>query len=73
MVTIFVYLNDIWNGGGCTFFPVLNLKVTPQSRRVAVLFCNIFENGMPDPRTVHAGEPPQSSVKYGLNIWACEM
>jgi hypothetical protein len=20
MVTIFVYLNDIWNGGGCTFF-----------------------------------------------------
>jgi prolyl 4-hydroxylase len=68
MVTIFVYLNA---SDGCTSFPALDLKVTPKCGR-AVLFCNILQNGMPDPRTVHAGEPPQSGVKYGLNIWACE-
>jgi hypothetical protein len=71
MVTIFVYLNDIWNGGGCTFFQCWISKSHPNVDE-PVLFCNIFENGMPDPRTVHTGEPPQSSVKYGLNIWACE-
>jgi prolyl 4-hydroxylase len=73
MVTIFVYLND---SDGCTYFPLLGgkdgLRVTPKRGR-AVLFCNILQNGMPDPKTVHAGEPPTVGMKYGLNIWACEI
>lgn len=71
IATIFCYLND---SDGCTYFPLLNngLRVTPKRGR-AVLFCNILQNGMPDPKTIHAGEPPNVGMKYGLNIWACEI
>jgi len=49
----------------------LSLHVQPV-RGKAVLFCNIMQNGMPDPKTIHAGLPDPEQVKYGLNIWACE-
>ena len=69
IATMFVYLND---SDGCTYFPRLrHLRVTPKRGR-AVLFCNILQNGMPDPDTVHAGEAPKVKTKYGLNIWVCE-
>ena len=72
LVTIFCYLNDCSNGGGATHFPRAgNLRVTPMAGR-AVLFANVQSTGRPDPRTIHAGEPVQSNVKYGLNIWLCE-
>lgn len=54
LVTVFVYLNEVCEGG-CTHFPLLNLRVKPKRGR-AVLFCNIDKHGMPDPRTVHSGE-----------------
>lgn len=84
LVTIFCYLNDLpVEAGGCTYFPECsNLKVKPKKGR-AVVFCNVTKEGLPDPRTVHAGDPVVSSgheskkgessnVKYGLNIWVCE-
>lgn len=80
MTTIFVYLNNVPDKcGGCTYFPECHdLRVQPKRGR-AVLFSNILENGMPDPRTVHAGEAvlegkqkKEKVVKYGMNIWACE-
>lgn len=59
IVTIFAYLNDVPNGG-CTYFPSLQdgkgLRIQPKRGR-AVMFCNIGPEGLPDPRTVHAGEP----------------
>ena len=73
LATIFVYLNDVADGG-CTLFPACdNLRVTPKRGR-AVLFCNILNSGDADPKTIHAGEPVRGkgNVKYGLNIWACE-
>ena len=43
--------------GGATYFPSAHqLRVQPQAGR-AVLFCNVLENGQPDVRTIHAGEP----------------
>lgn len=72
LVTIFCYLNDL-SDGGCTHFPACgDLRVRPKRGR-AVVFCNILENGMPDPRTIHAGEPVTGiTTKLGLNIWCCE-
>ena len=82
LATLFCYLNDIKSdadgdtgggGGGCTFFPACgDLRIRPK-RGMAVLFCNILETGMPDPKTIHAGEPVTGdTVKLGLNIWCCE-
>jgi prolyl 4-hydroxylase len=58
LVTIFCYLNTLeTDQGGCTHFPKCNgLRVRPQMGR-AVLWCNITADGLPDPRTIHAGEP----------------
>lgn len=77
LVTIFCYLNTLEHTeGGCTHFPAVNLKVKPIKGR-AVLFSNITSEGLPEPRTIHAGEsvqavPGKDVVKYGLNIWICE-
>ena len=81
VMTIFCYLNTLGEtDGGCTYFPKAGsgdddgLRVPPKRGR-AVLWSNILSNGMPDPLTIHAGEPvsPDSNqVKYGLNIWICE-
>jgi prolyl 4-hydroxylase len=76
--TIFCYINDLevqegGGGGGCTHFPACgDLRVQPKRGR-AVVFCNILENGMPDPSTIHEGEPVTgNTIKLGLNIWCCE-
>lgn len=86
VATLFVYINELKQDettsrkrqksdcGGCTYFPECNdLRVQPK-RGTAVLFSNILASGLPDPRTVHAGEPVRGKgiIKYGLNIWACE-
>ncbi len=72
LVTLFCYLNDC-SEGGATYFPKAQLRVQPVAGS-AVLFSNVLSDGMPDVRTLHAGEPPTSTqcVKYGLNIWFCE-
>jgi hypothetical protein len=77
LVTLFCYLNTLENDeGGCTHFPAVDLRVKPQKGR-AVLWSNITSEGLPEPRTIHAGEPVQAApgkdvAKYGLNIWICE-
>jgi len=68
LVTFFCYLNE---SDGATHFPEAgNLRVQPRPGR-AVVFANMLENGDPDCRTIHAGEPP-TKLKYGVNIWVCE-
>lgn len=76
IITLFVYLNTLSEEhGGCTYFSRCNLRIQPKKGRL-VLWSNVTENGLPDPRTVHAGEKIKSdlkeTVKYGLNIWICE-
>lgn len=73
-ITLFVYLNDLDpnESGGQTDFPRLNLQVKPKRGR-AVMWYNVDPwTGKENPQTFHAGLPPKTSVKYGLNIWIRE-
>lgn len=77
--------NDV---GGSTHFPLLKagssgsdtdvllplkgLSIRPK-KNLAVIFCNVKKDGTPDERLVHRGETLKGdSVKYAMNIWACE-
>ena len=73
LVTLFCYLNDCPHGGATYFPKASHLRIQPVAGS-AILFANVLANGMPDLRTLHAGEPPigPGAVKYGLNIWLCE-
>ncbi|CAB9525214.1 prolyl 4-hydroxylase [Seminavis robusta] len=64
IVTIFCYLNTLpEKAGGATMFPQCgDLRVQPKAGR-AVLFPNITAEGLPDPRTVHAGEAVKKMPK----------
>lgn len=68
--TLFVYLNDLLPNemSGHTEFPKLNLKIKPE-RGMAVWWQNIDKNGNLDYNTLHAGNPPDFSTKWGANIW----
>ncbi|PQK12976.1 hypothetical protein BB8028_0003g15910 [Beauveria bassiana] len=35
-----------------------------------IFWNNIYSNGSGDARVIHAGLPPESGVKIGLNIWS---
>ena len=62
LVTLFLYLNNLPEGQGCTHFPALNgLRVTPK-RGCGVLFCNVLPSGdpasiMPSLSTLHSPPP----------------
>ncbi len=71
LVTIFCYLNDLEpDQGGCTVFPLCvpsnhngePLRVRPKRGR-AVVFGNVTRAGLPDPRTIHAGETVIDNTK----------
>eukprot|EP00929_Paragymnodinium_shiwhaense_P068074 TRINITY_DN34215_c0_g1_i2.p1 TRINITY_DN34215_c0_g1~~TRINITY_DN34215_c0_g1_i2.p1 ORF type:complete len:466 (+),score=81.24 TRINITY_DN34215_c0_g1_i2:76-1473(+) len=68
--TIFVYLNDLPedDDGGDTFFPHLGLSFRPRCG-TAAMWSNATPEGSEDSRMVHAGRPPKSSVKYGVNCF----
>lgn len=80
IVTILVYLNDLPDGsGGSTQFPLLSdnqssgcFSIRPE-KNMAVIWCNLLKDGMPDQRVVHRGEIiKEECFKYAMNIWACE-
>ena len=68
--TIFVYLNDT-SGEAPTSFPRLGLEVLPKCGSACV-WENCYAHGRGlkcDDRLEHAGVPPKTVTKYGLNIW----
>lgn len=71
--TVFVYLNDVPSElDGATEFPRLELVVQPKKGNALVWFnCSARGNEVVcDENTEHAGRPPKSGEKYGLNCWA---
>ena len=71
-MTLFLYLNTLPEGQGCTEFPALDLRITPK-RGCGVLFCNLLPSGEADPRTAHRACPvPNGLVKFGINVWLCD-
>ena len=69
VLTLFVYLNDVEDGGE-TNFPHLNLLVKPKAG-TAVLWPSVKNDFVMDRdlRTEHAAKPVIQGVKYGINIW----
>jgi len=65
--TVFVYLNDVEEGGG-TDFPRLGVKVDPEQGK-AVRFLNCDAAGQPNPETLHAGLPVIRGEKWLATLW----
>lgn len=68
--TLLVYLNDV-PLGGATAFRDLGVAVQPKAGR-ALLFCPSDVDGVPDDRTLHAGEPPLAGEKWIAQLWLHE-
>eukprot|EP00934_Nitzschia_sp_Nitz4_P009155 Nitzschia sp. Nitz4//scaffold230_size58257//49981//51289//NITZ4_006488-RA/size58257-processed-gene-0.53-mRNA-1//1//CDS//3329543271//9145//frame0 len=69
ILTYYMYLNDVEEGGG-TNFPQLKKTVTPKKGR-AVLWPSVFNDhpNQRDSRTNHQALPVIQGVKYGANAW----
>lgn len=65
--TAMVYLNDVTQGGE-TDFPRLDLAVAPR-QGVMLVWNNADRDGIPNPFTVHAGNPVGSGAKYVVTRW----
>jgi len=69
MLTLFLYLNGVEEGGG-TAFPLLGLTVQPKKGN-AVLWPSVLDEApeKKDGRTDHEALPVIKGVKYGANAW----
>jgi len=69
IMTFYMYLNDVEEGGG-TNFPFLNLTVTPKRGR-AVLWPSVLDDqpNVQDSRTNHQALPVKKGIKFGANAW----
>jgi prolyl 4-hydroxylase len=67
VATVFVYLNQVEEGGG-TDFPRLGVKIDP-GRGKAVKFLNCDADGKPNPETLHAGLPVVRGEKWLATLW----
>jgi prolyl 4-hydroxylase len=65
--TFMVYLNDGMAGGGTKFFAP-NLVVTPQ-KGMALAWNNLYEDGAPNPDTLHSGQPVELGHKIIITKW----
>ncbi|GAX16815.1 prolyl 4-hydroxylase [Fistulifera solaris] len=69
VLTFYMYLNDVEEGGG-TDFPRLNMTVMPKKGR-AVMWPSVLNMNpnKKDPRSDHQALPVIKGVKYGANAW----
>jgi prolyl 4-hydroxylase len=65
--TFLIYLNEDYDGGE-TSFPRLEIKHRGK-RGDALVFGNLGRDGLPDPRTQHAGLPPTRGEKWLFSQW----
>jgi prolyl 4-hydroxylase len=65
--TFMLYLNDVYNGGE-TYFKHLKLKIKPK-QGMAVIWNNLYRNGLPNGKTLHEALPPESNPKYIITKW----
>lgn len=69
ILTFFLYLSDVEEGGG-THFPILNITVYPKAGR-ALLWPSILDNSPldKDPVTDHEAQDVIKGLKFGANAW----
>jgi hypothetical protein len=65
--TFLIYLNDDYEGAE-TSFPRLGIKHRGKTGD-ALVFGNLGRDGLPDPRTQHAGLPPTRGEKWLFSQW----
>ncbi|XP_055353875.1 prolyl 4-hydroxylase subunit alpha-2-like [Paramacrobiotus metropolitanus] len=70
IATFLAYMTDV-EAGGATVFPRINLTLFPEKGSAAFWY-NKFKDGQPDPRTLHAGCPVLSGIKWVSNKWIRE-
>jgi prolyl 4-hydroxylase len=69
VLTVFLYLNDVEEGGG-TNFPALYLTVQSKRGRALIWPSVLDENPHEiDSRTNHQALPVIKGLKYGANAW----
>ncbi|GKY90387.1 hypothetical protein MPSEU_000012700 [Mayamaea pseudoterrestris] len=70
VLTFYMYLNDVAEGGGTNFPRASNLTVTPKRGR-AVLWPSVYDHdpNRKDPRSDHQAQKVVKGVKYGANAW----
>jgi prolyl 4-hydroxylase len=69
ILTVFLYLNTVEEGGG-TNFPALDLTIQPKQGRVVIWPSVLDENPSDkDFRTNHQALPVIKGIKYGANEW----
>ena len=69
ILTLFIYLNDVEEGGG-THFPLLGITVEPKMGN-ALLWPSVLDQSpeSKDGRTDHEALPVLKGLKYGANAW----
>ena len=69
LMTVFLYLNDVEEGGG-TDFPTLGVTVEPKRGR-ALIWPSVEDDNPDsvDPRTLHQALPVEKGIKYAANAW----
>ncbi|KAL3907395.1 MAG: hypothetical protein SGILL_008895 [Bacillariaceae sp.] len=69
ILTVFLYLNDVEEGGG-THFSQLGITVQPKRGRV-VIWPSVHDHdpNKKDPPTHHEALPVKKGIKYGANAW----
>jgi len=65
--TVMAYLNAV-EAGGETDFPHLDLAILPQPGML-LAWNNAGEDGVPNPYTIHAGQPVTRGTKYVFTRW----
>ena len=65
--TAMAFLNEP-EGGGQTFFPKVNVRVTPRTGNL-LLWNNLDEFGEPNPYSLHTGCPVEAGTKYVITKW----
>ena len=69
ILTVYLYLNEVEEGGG-TNFDVLGLTVMPKRGRVLIWPSVLNEDPWKeDHRTSHQALPVEKGIKYGANAW----
>ena len=69
LITVYLYLNDVEEGGG-TDFPHLGITVMPKTGR-ALIWPSVqdADPNEKDSRTDHQALPVERGLKYGANVW----
>ena len=71
VLTVFLYLNDVVEGGGGTRFTELDITVEPRLGR-ALIWPSVLDRNPTshEPLTYHEALPVEGGEKYAANAWA---